>query len=136
MKVTQQNKYIYICIEENYYIFFWKKVNIKFLLTIFNLYPWGAAAVPYFSSTLVQSVPKGTDTFQSLRIKKMDNLRKFFSCHYNQYQVPFFQQFWQNCEHKLNELRWINLYSDPSRYWEIAERHYLSYRSWLFCLLF
>ena len=28
---------------------------------------------------LVQGVPKGTDTFQSFMIKKLDNLRKFFS---------------------------------------------------------
>ena len=27
---------------------------------------------------LIQGVPKGTDTFQSLIIKKLDNLRKFF----------------------------------------------------------
>ena len=38
----------------------------------------------------VQGVPKGTDTFQSFIIRKLDNLRKKNSYHESQYQVPFF----------------------------------------------
>ena len=37
----------------------------------------------------IQDVPKGTDTCQSLIIKKLDSLRKIFSYHQNQYQVQF-----------------------------------------------
>ena len=50
--------------------------------------------IRYLHERYKQGVPKGTDTFQSFIIKKLDNLRVFIY-HFSQYQVQFFQQFWK-----------------------------------------
>ena len=47
-------------------------VDIKYIYTYFLIH------IPLY---YIQGVPKGTDTFQSLIIEKLDNLRKFFSYH-------------------------------------------------------
>ena len=62
-----------------------------FFLATFN-FPAGADTFRHQNHVLlIQGVPKGMDIFQSLIIKKLDNLRKFFLYHQSQYRMPLFR---------------------------------------------
>jgi len=57
---------------------------------------------------LVQGVPKGMDTFQSLIIKKLDNLRKFFRITKTSIKCHFFNIFGKTVNLNFNGLTGVN----------------------------
>ena len=56
----------------------------------------------------IQGLPKGTDTFQSLMNKKLDNLRKFFHITKVSIKCHFLKNFGKNVKLSFNGLTCVN----------------------------